>query len=208
MIQDSPPTRATAFLALQVQQRNLSQFFPLLQQGFMVQLPACGSLRTVLCGYLGLSQEYLEGRIQTIFLNGRPVDNMDVAMVGDGDTLALSAAMPGLVGATMRRGGFFASLRSGISHGAQDEMSAGGECQVKLKLFNLLTDELGPLFLAQGIWINQEVLAAFLKRQPEDFWAGLVTAELNDDVVEPRNLATMGGPDGDALVRLSVVGVS
>ena len=46
-------------------------------------------------------------------------------MVGHGDTLALSAAMPGLVGATMRRGGYFAGLRANISHRDQDRRFKG-----------------------------------------------------------------------------------
>ncbi|MEJ2672784.1 MAG: hypothetical protein P8168_11415 [Deltaproteobacteria bacterium] len=143
--------------------------------------------------------------MQTIFLNGKAVDDLDATSVGPGDTLALSAALPGLVGATMRRGGYLAGLRANISQGEQDQALAGGECLVKLKLFNLLTDELGPFFLAQGIWINQAVLATFLKRQPEDFWTGLLAAELNGEVLEPQNLPALAWPDGDALVRLNIL---
>ena len=199
------PASTAATLCLQVQPNTVPRFLPLCQQGFQIKVPACGSIRTILCQYLGLSQDYLEGRVQTIFLNGKAVDDLDATSVGPGDTLALSAALPGLVGATMRRGGYLAGLRANISQGEQDQALAGGECLVKLKLFNLLTDELGPFFLAQGIWINQAVLATFLKRQPEDFWTGLLAAELNGEVLEPQNLPALAWPDGDALVRLNIL---
>jgi hypothetical protein len=200
MIQDFPAPEIAAVLALHLQQRNLPRFFPLIQQGFLVKVPAGGSIRTVLCRFLGLAPEYLEGRIQTIFLNGKPVDEVDAAMVGQGDTLALSAAMPGLVGATMRRGGYFAGLRANISHREPEQAAQGAECLVRLKLFNLLTEELGPFFLEKGIGITATVLEAFLHHQPEDFWAGCLAAHLNGD-----ELDLLAWPHGEALVFLRVI---
>ncbi|MGA7578419.1 MAG: hypothetical protein ACLQUW_01255 [Desulfobaccales bacterium] len=110
MLRDPSRPEAGAALSLHVRPSTLPRFFPLCQQGFLVQVPGSGSIRTILCRHLGLAPDYLEGRIQTIFLNGKPVDEIDTAVVGQGDTLALSAAMPGLVGATMRRGGTFCRL--------------------------------------------------------------------------------------------------
>ncbi len=205
MIQDSLATKAAAFLSLHLHQRNLPLFSPLLQQGFLVKVPGGGSIRTILCQYLSLGPDYLEGRIQTIFLNGKPVDNVDAAMVGAGDTLALSAAMPGLVGATMRKGGFFAGLRAGISHRSQEQAAPGSECLVGLKLFNLLTGELGPFFLEKGIWVNGEVLQAFLRHQTEDFWAGCLAASINDEEVDLQVLAARSWPNGAAPVCLRVI---
>jgi hypothetical protein len=205
MIQDSPASETAAVLTLHLQQKILSRFFPLIQQGFLVKVPAGGSVRTILCRYLGLAPEYLKGRIQTIFLNGKPVDEVDAAMVGQGDTLALSAAMPGLVGATMRRGGYFAGLRANISHREHDQAVQGAECLVKLKLFNLLTGELGPSFLERGIWIKAAVLQAFLHRQPEDFWAGCLAAYMNGEEMDLQAWPAMAWPNGEALVFLRVI---
>ena len=71
--------------------------------------------------------------------------------------------MPGLVGATMRRGGFYAALRQGISHGV-DSVTAAGECgTIRLKLFNLLLAELGPLVLARGLILESGELTDLLK---------------------------------------------
>jgi hypothetical protein len=203
-IQD-PATAAAATLSLQLQQSHVPRFFPLCQQGFLVKVPGGGSIRTILCRHLGLSPVYLEGRIQTIFLNGKPVDEIDTAIVGQDDTLALSAAMPGLVGATMRRGGYFAGLRANISHCDQDQAVQEGECLVKLKLFNLVTEELGPFFLEKGIWVKEAVLELFLHHQPEDFWAGFLAAYLNGEELDLQALPAMAWPHGEALVHLRVI---
>jgi hypothetical protein len=174
MIQTLPATEAASLLSLDLRQSNVPRFFPLLQQGFLVKVPGSGSIRTILCRHLGLSPDYLEGRIQTIFLNGKPVDDVDAALVGAGDTLALFAAMPGLVGVTVRRGGFFAGLRANISHREQVQAVQRTECLVGLELFNLLTTELGPFFLQKGIWIKGAVLELFLHHQPGDFWVYII----------------------------------
>jgi hypothetical protein len=205
MIQACPPAATAATLALRLKPVTVPRFFPLCQQGFLVKVPGSGSIRTILCRYLGLSPDYLEGRIQTIFLNGKPVDELDATIVGPGDTLALSAAMPGLVGATMRRGGVLAGFRANISHPDQDQALEGGECLVELKLFNLLTEELGPFFLEKGIWIKGAVLELFLHHQPEDFWAGLMAAYLNDAELDLQALPGMSWPRGEALVCLKVI---
>ena len=204
MLREPSRTEAGAALSLHVRPGTLPRFFPLCQQGFLVQVPGSGSIRTILCRHLGLAPAYLEGRIQTIFLNGKPVDEIDAAMVGPGDTLALSAAMPGLVGATMRRGGHFAGLRSNISHRDQDQAAPGGECLVELKLFNLLIEELGPFFLEKGIWIRPAVLEKFLRSQSEDFWAGVGAACLNGKELDSRALRALAWPNSEDMVCLRV----
>jgi len=45
----------------------------------------------------GLDEDYVTQRISTIFLDGKPVDDIDTLLVRDGAVLSLSAAMPGLV---------------------------------------------------------------------------------------------------------------
>jgi hypothetical protein len=63
------------------------------------------TVREVLCGHLGVDPNFLERHIQTIFHDGKAVDDLDSEAVKDGSTLALSAAMPGLAGAILRRQG-------------------------------------------------------------------------------------------------------
>src|SRR3974390_2487370 len=105
------------------------------------------SLKSRLCDQFGIPADYVTERVTTIFFDNRPVDDLDHTIVQDGSRITLSAAMPGLVGATMRRGSFYAAFRQGISHGM--DMGSAARCNgaVRVKLFNLLLAELGPLFL-------------------------------------------------------------
>ncbi|NJL58424.1 MAG: hypothetical protein HC887_00995 [Desulfobacteraceae bacterium] len=62
-------------------------------------------MQTLLCDILEIPKDYVLNRISTIFLDGKPVDCLDTAFVRNHSVVSLSAAMPGLVGAVMRRGG-------------------------------------------------------------------------------------------------------
>ena len=133
-------------------------FSLLLQSGFLVSVPDCGSIRSLLIDHLGLSPDFVDGVVQSVFLDGRPVDDLDAGKVHDGCVLALSAAMPGLVGATMRRGGYYSCLRSGISHREGSTPAASGWGEITVKLFNLVASEVGPPLLACGIRVRGDVL--------------------------------------------------
>lgn len=184
---------------------HLSCFFPLLQQGFNVRVQVGCGIRELLCNQFGIDTDYLKQRITTIFLNSKPVDDTEISRVADGATLALSAAMPGLVGATMRRGGFYAAMRGGITH---HESSAGAEekyGEIRIKLFNLLMAELGPGFLRQGIIVPTPALANFLAAQAPDFWEGWSEILLNGKPVAVgvlKNGAWIA--QGEEAVELSV----
>lgn len=164
----------TTKLAFVLKQGGMSAFFPLMQQGFMVKIRVGCSIREMLCDQFHVTSDYVSGRIKTIFLNGKPVDDMDTALVRDGATLALSAAMPGLVGATFRCGGPLIAFRSGITHREQGEGSASEQGMVCLKLFNLLVSEMGPAFLKHGIWFEGARFGQFLNGLPGDFWSDLM----------------------------------
>jgi hypothetical protein len=140
-------------LALRLEGDQLACFFPLLQRGVILQAVVGGSLRELLCDQLGIPADYVAGRITTIFLDNKPVDDLDCT-VGEGARIALSAAMPGLVGAVMRRSGFYAALRQGITHAEKSGVPEAGSGTVRLKLFNLLLPEIGPLILGRGILVE------------------------------------------------------
>jgi len=94
-----------ADLNLIMDENHLNTLSIILQQGFLLKAQVGCSMKRFLIEGIGLSPEYIAERIQTIFLDGSPVDDLDSAIIKDGSHLALSAAMPGLVGAAMRRGG-------------------------------------------------------------------------------------------------------
>jgi hypothetical protein len=155
---------------------SLSSLF---QHGVMVKADVNCSIRTMLCEQVGLSPQYVEDRIKTIFLDGKPVDDIDSAVIRNGSTLALSAAMPGLVGATLRRGGHLAPLRSQIAYREEKKVASRREGIVVLKLFNLLMGELGPNLLKRGVIVRREDLKSLFESLPENFWAGCKKAQVN-----------------------------
>jgi len=199
-------TPIAAQVTIAVGKDGLGAFFLLLQQKFMVKARVGMSVRGLLCDSLQLDPAYVEGRIQTIFLDGQPVDNLDRAVVRDGATLALSAAMPGLVGAVMRVGGPLSPFRSSISYRGDGADIKPGEGVVSLKLFNLLIRELGPGFLKRGILIRAGELDAFLKALPARVRPHITAAQVDgssvalDEIIH-RNWAAL-----DGLVRLTVQG--
>jgi hypothetical protein len=177
-------------------------FSLLLQSGFLVRTPTCGTIRSFLLDQLKLSPEFIERVIQSVFLDGKPVDDVDVARVRDGCTLALSAAMPGLVGATMRRGGYYSCLRSGISHREENLPSSAEGGEVTVKLFNLVASELGSALLSCGLWVGSEVLADFFKSRPADFWVGCESLLVDG---QPKAFGDIASAlEGAELVLLSV----
>ena len=140
-------------LSLVVDVKLVPLFFQLLGHGFCVNVQTGGSVKDLLCGQLGIHEDYLAQRIKTIFLNSRVVDDVNTAIVDRDATLALSGAMPGLVGAILRSGGYYAPMRSQISHEKNTALTQLKDGQVTLKLWNLVVKELGPTFLERGIWI-------------------------------------------------------
>ncbi len=171
-------------LTIEVGHGLLSSFFQFLQRGFFLGASVGCSIRALLCEQLGLDEKYVSQRITTIFLDGKPVDDIDSAIVRDGATLSLSAAMPGLVGAAMRRGGAFASLRSSITAKEGDVSARRGAGVIRLKLFNMVMHELGPEFLKKGITVKHAQLIDFFKEQSEEFWHGVSMIALNGAQVE------------------------
>jgi hypothetical protein len=146
---------------------SLPLFGPLFQRGVGVTVQTGSSLEDLLCCQWQIDHDYVMRRISTLFLDSQPVDDLSATIVQEGMTLALSGAMPGLIGATMRRGGILASFRSGISYCQNRTGKQAGRGRITLKLFNLLIDELGPAFLARGIWVPRHQLAALFPEHPE-----------------------------------------
>ncbi len=165
-----------------------SVFSPFLQKGARIQVETGCSISAMLCGQFGISADYIDNRIKTIFLDGHPVDDVNTAVVQDGATLALAAAMPGLVGAILRRGGDLASLRSTISYRSGEERTERRDGVIVIKLFNLVIRELGPVFLKSGIRVSTDDLLSFFRQQRTDFWSACRSVEINNEPVDPEAL--------------------
>ncbi len=131
--------------------------FPWFQSGVWLLLPAETTVGRLLTQEWGLDRENLDEKLGTLFVNGIPLDDMESASLCDGDVLALSGPMPGLAGAILRRNSPLAVLRHGCqtaTFGASQKVS--GPILVRVKLFNRLIEDLGPILLRKGILLEKE----------------------------------------------------
>ena len=166
-------------------------FFQLLEAGFKMIVPTDCSVKELLCRHLKIEEDYLENRIQTIILNGKAVDDVNIATVEEGSTLALSGAMPGLVGAILRREGVLAPMRRQISHSQTESAAKHDTGGVNLKLFNLVVRELGPAFLEQGVWIKGNRLQEFILHYADELMQGCKALELDGNTLKIDQLTQM-----------------
>ena len=175
-------------IILEIDEALSTRFAPLFSKGVGVRARTGCSIEEFVCGQLGIAQEYLEERIKTIFLDGKPVDDYRTAGVAEGSLLALSAAMPGLVGAVMRRGGYFASLRQSITYRADSNEMGEQEGLVTVKLFNLTVRELGPVLLQHGIVIEAADLVDVLTHFEDSFRKGCRSARYDGEAIDLKAL--------------------
>ncbi|MCX8022024.1 MAG: hypothetical protein N2745_04550 [Syntrophorhabdaceae bacterium] len=144
-------------------------FFLMLQGGFYVECPIGTSIKEFLVDSIGIDETYLAEKISTIFLDGKCVDDIGKAVIEEGSTLALSSAMPGLAGAILKRGGPLKVMRDGISYGKEEKFLQKRKGICSIKLFNLLTEDLGPLFLKSGIYIKARDLSGLISTKSCQF---------------------------------------
>jgi hypothetical protein len=190
-------------LNLVVKANLIPRFLNLIEHGFKLKIKAGLSIRELFCDQLGISDDYFENRIQTLFLDGKPVDNVGTARVYDGARIALSAAMPGLVGATFRKGGRYASFRGTISYSEAKNASVRGEGEITLKFFNMIAKELGPAFLQKGIIIEEKRFQDFVLRNSEDLKADCNSIHLNDAEIDAAKLKEMEWEDQEMFLQVT-----
>ena len=178
----------TKDLSIFVKSKLIPFFFQLLGQGFPVNVPTNCSIRDLIVECLGIPDDYLEERIQTLFLNGSVVDDLNSCNIKEGSTLALSGAMPGLAGAVLRRGGFYASFRRTISLDDSQSRIDKDNHWIILKLFNMIVKELGPGFLEKGIWVEGEKLQKFLMRHSDELTMHEASGDMNGEPADIHGL--------------------
>ncbi len=193
------------FIEFNLSPDQIPSFFPILQKGFRVKARVGVSVQTFLADHLGLSPEYVRDRVKTIFLDGKSVDDFDRTLIRDGSRLALSAALPGLAGAVLRRGSPFAGLRSRVEERKQGPSNEPEEGFVYLKLFNLLLPEVGPLLLQKGILISREDFQEFWGSLPRDSRERFgKTIRVEGKGLSPDQIHDFIGPSSNAWISLAV----
>jgi hypothetical protein len=196
---------AIGTLELVLAGNRLKPFFPLLERGVTVMLEGETSVKSFLCDQLGLDPEFVETYVATIFLNGQPVDKIDQATLGNGDRLALSGAMPGLVGSVMRRSGLTSSFRSGISYRERErQRQTIGRAAIRVKVFNLVLAALAEPILRHGVIIGRDEWEDLLKGVGPDFWDNCRKVKLNGQEVRPQGEAPLAWPENVSWINLSL----
>ena len=183
---------------------GVAAFSSILQAGFRVNVHTGVSIRDLLCDQFDINPEYVEDRIRTAFLNGKPVDDFSTAIMESDDTLALSAAMPGLVGATFRKGGDLAVFRGTITHRRADTIAKDRAGVISIKLFNLLAKEIGLTFLKRGVMVDSDAAQRFFSDPPDAFRRDCksILANGEDIHIDQLSQTITSGSEGFVALRL------
>lgn len=175
-------------IAITMKYEHISEFDLLLQQGFAVQALVGCTLENLFTQQWHMTPDYVKKRIATIFLDSRPIDDPATAIIRENSVIALSGAMPGLIGATMRRDGFYANLRSNITYRELSPHLPTVAALIHVKIFNVLLAELGPGFLQRSVILGIPKLADFLQNKTAAFWQECTSIVLNGAVVDRAQL--------------------
>jgi hypothetical protein len=192
-------------LTITMQPEHAGDFSLLLQQGFDVPVLVGCTLENLFTMQWQIAPDYVKKRIATIFLDSRPIDDLATAIIRENSVVALSGAMPGLVGATMRRDGFYANLRSNITYRELIPETPKVVARIHVKIFNILLPELGPDFLQRGIILGIADLAYFLMNKTATFWQYCTSAELNGLVIASAQLCEKIRLSGSKTIYLRVI---
>lgn len=191
-------------LFLELRSSLIHSFYIILQSGFFIKCRAGISVQALLCDNFGLHPGYVNERVTTVFLDGSCVDNLERAFIKKGSIVSFSSAMPGLAGATMRRGSIYTSLRSAITYNENANVRNDADVMVKIKIFNLLIDELGQVFLQKGIFLKESDIIEFLKGQNKVFWDGCSSIVVDGTKIDKEFLLSKKTHPHSDFVRVSI----
>ena len=189
ILADIPPDEELVTFTLEPAKEQISRLCTLMHNGCYVKVECGKTMRDLLCEQFQIPFEYVRKDIKVIFLEFSPVDNIETAIIKDGATLALSAAMPGLVGAAMRRDGDLTWLRSSITYQEGETDHQVGQGLIQIKLFNRVMADLGESFLRRGVYVKSKYLSEFLTRFTPEFWKEFGTISKNQDTITNQELS-------------------
>ncbi len=188
-------------ISLLVKTEALSRFTTLLQNGIYLEAGQGETLGGLLAILPGFTEEYIGRKVQTIFLNGLPADDLQQQLFGTEAVIALSAAMPGLAGAIFRKDGVHASLRTETAAKLSGTHSKDQPIKIRLKLFNIIAMERGEKILADGCVVLASALENFFTYRPP-LLTGIRKIMANDIPVNARELALI--LHTDTMIQLTV----
>ncbi|MDJ0782118.1 MAG: hypothetical protein QNJ22_09095 [Desulfosarcinaceae bacterium] len=190
-------------LFLKKDKSSLVAFSSVLHHGFQVNAMVGCSIKELLCDQFEVAEEILKHRIQTLLLDGKPLDDEERATVKGGATIALSIALGGMVGVSLRKGGHLTNIRSTITHQEKETVKIPStEGMVTIKLFNQLAGELGPLFLKKGLWVQKNDAMAILKDRLAALRSFIIKIEKDGMELTPDQLSNLNWSEVPAKVLL------
>ncbi len=180
----------------------------LLGRGIGFETYAGTSLRKFLEEILPADPDYIDNRIQTVFINGQAVDSPEDTYIREPCTIALSAAMPGVFGAAFRKKGLYSGLRRqyGKNQGTQKESVSGKLIPVTIKCFNQVANDLGNALLGRGVRISAADFAKFWNQQHTVLEKECRQISINGEQINPAQLPDiLDGKTGDLELRINCV---
>lgn len=157
---------------------------PMLQKGFYVLSVEGRTVIEFLTEDCSINSGYIQQKIKTIFINGGPVDDIFNTRIKDGEEIALSGAMPGIVGAMMRIGSPYAPMRDNITVKPEEIINTGKKILVGLKLFNAILSDKGMDFLYNGILLTRQRLYDFFVRNESEIRKNCIGISINGSYIE------------------------
>ena len=191
--------------------RLLPRMRLLLSQGFQREAAAGISVRQFLLETLPADEAYVDDRIQTVFRDGRAVDDLAAETVRYPCVLALSAAMPGVFGAAFRKGGRYGQMRGGDRQDAGDSATGSSRqtVAVTVKCFNQVAADLGDDLLAGGICLDSDEFLWFWQQRQEILAGEIRSLRVNGTEIPPDRLAdTLAGRSGSLRLHVREVSAS
>ena len=152
---------------------------------------------------LGFDTDYIENRIKTLFLDGRVVGDINSTIINDGATLALSAALPGLAGATFRRSEDKKPDQSKIN---KKKIKGSGERGIiTIKFFNLVLREVASKIIKSGFLVSKKDLSVFLAGKDTKFINACKSFKIDSKSVTMEAILNTTSSDESELVMLHVI---
>ncbi len=179
-------------------------FMQELQKGFYVLSKEGKTIHLFLTEDCGISDDYISSKVKTIFINGEPVDDIFNIQVKENGVCALSGAMPGIVGAMMRAGSPYATMRKSISARPDNTVESGKKIILKLKIFNTILFDMGINFLKKGILLKKNRIIELFLKHGKDIYADCREIILNDSIIQKEEIIENLQNKSDELVLLKI----
>ncbi len=185
-------------IKLTVSPDSIARFSTLLQGGIYIEAPCNTPIGELLVSLPGFTRDYIQRRVETIFIDGLPADSLSQPLTISGTVLAISAAMPGLAGAIFRKNSVHAALRTSPTASAQTEREEK-TIQVRLKLFNMIAAEKGEELLRSGCIVKASTVQYFFSYRKQ-LIQHIITIRVNEERINFSDLQLLlNGKERDLL---------